>query len=210
MGRAAYATVVERVGTSTAFSGETMSATSVTNQYQIDDTAKRVWDRGATFTFFEDSVDVTADVDTIDYVFGKVTFKSSKTGDITVDGQYLPRQAIAGANSYSLDHEGDILDDTEFNPTGGYRTKMYGLRDVQVSVERWYPLNKHYHDALTAGDILVVSIQPGGANSATGEYARGFFRLDTAELSGDVSALEQESLSFMLDNDPDVSYAWGT
>lgn len=210
MGKAAYATVVERVGSSTSMTGEAMSATSETNQYQIDDTAKRVWDRGATLTFFEDSVDVTDDVDTIDYVFGKVTFASAKTGDVTVDGNYLPRQKIAGANSYSLEHTGDILDDTEFNPTGGYRTRIYGLRDVQVTVDRWYPLNKHYHDALTNGDILVVSVQPGGANSATGEYARGFFRLDQANLSGDINSLEEESLSFQLDNDPDVSFAWGT
>jgi len=206
MGTAAYATIVERVGSSTSFTGESMSATSVTNEYQIDDTAKRVFDRDATFTFFEDTTDVTSDVDEIDYVFGRVTFKSSKSGSITVDGNYFPRQKIAGANSYSLDHSGDLLEDTEFDPAGATRTRRYGLRDVSASVERWYPLTKHYQDAISNRDTVVLSVQPGGS----GEFARGFFKLESANLDGDVSALESESLSFNLDGDPAVSYAWGS
>lgn len=208
MGVAAYNTVVERVGTSTSFTGEAMSATSVTNEYQIDDKSKSVWDRTATFTVYEDSVDVTSDVESFNYVLGKVVFSSAKTGDISIDGAYLPRQAIAGANSYTLSHEGDTLDDTDFG-AGNFRTFVYGLRDVSLDLERWYPLNKHYLDAIKNGEIVVVSIQPGGTQGGSSEYARGFFVVDTSELSGDVSNLESESLTLQLDGDPDVSFDWG-
>lgn len=209
MGVAAYNTVVERVGSSTAFTGEPMTATGATNEYQIDDKAKSIWDRTATFTVYEDSVDVTSDVTGFNYVLGKVVFATAKTGSISVDGSYLPRQAIAGANSYTLSHTGDLLDDTDFTSTG-FRTRRYGLRDVSVSIERYYPLNKHFLDAVKNGEIVVISIQPGGTQGGSTEYARGYFTAESAELAGDVSNLENESLSFQLDGDPDISFDWGT
>lgn len=209
MGVASYQTVVERVGTSTSFTGESMSATSATNEYQIDDSAKSVWDRSATFTVYEDSVDVTDDVTEFNYVLGRVVFGSAKSGSISVDGSYLPRQAVAGATSYTLSHGGDVLDDTDFG-AGKWRTRIYGLRDVSVSIERWYPLNKHFLDAIKNQEIVVISIQPGGTAGGSSEYARGYFVAETSELSGDVSSLESDSLSFQLDGDPDVSYDWGT
>lgn len=211
MSAAGYKAVVERVGSSTAFSDEAMSATSVTNQYQIDDATKRIWDRTVTPTFYEDSSEIPAsDVDEIDYVFGKVTFATSKSGSISVDGNHLPRQAIVGANAYTLEHAGDTLDDTDYDAAqsnGAFRTRMYGLRDVTASIERFYKLDKHFDDAIKDQEVVVLSIRPGGSGN---DYARGFFVMETNELTGEVSSLENQSLNLQLDGDPGIAYNWGT
>lgn len=40
----------------------------------------------------------------------------------------------AEANTASLDHAGDLLDDTQMSLSHAYRTRIYGLRDWSVSM----------------------------------------------------------------------------
>lgn len=209
MGTAGYNTVIKRSGTSTAFNGETMSATAVTNQYQIDDTTKEVWDRSTTPTFYEDSVEIpSSDIESIDYVFGKVTFATSKTGSITVDGDYFPTNVIAQANNYSIDQSIDLQDNTDYETAqsnGGYRTYQGILYDVSVSVGRYDDLNNLFHDDWDTQSPVVVEIQPGGG---TNDIFRAYCLIESANKSGDVESLEEQDISFQIDDTGDGS-AWG-
>ena len=209
MGTAGYNTVVKRTGTTTNFTGESMSATSVTNQYQIDDASKEVWDRSVSLTFYEDASPIPdSDIERINYVFGKVTFTTAKTGAITVDGAYFPTQALSGASSYSIDQSVNLEDRTDFEnakTNNSFRTYQPTLFDVSVSVTRFDDLSNLYHAEWDAGDPLVVEIQPGGG---TNDVFRSYVLIESANKSGDIEALEEEDISFQLDNTQD-GLAWG-
>ncbi len=113
-----YLTTVKLGGTPVALSAEPMTNTSG-NTFQITDTTRRVLDRDVVPTFEDEGESpqeiLASDVSNIDYIFGKVTFLTSKTGPVVVKtGNYIPLTDIAGAHSYNLNHGGDVLDSTEF------------------------------------------------------------------------------------------------
>jgi len=217
MAIAGYTTVLRRTGTPTAMTTQDMSPTAVTNQYQIDSTARRIWNRFATFNFDNNggSSISSTQVSDIDYLFGKVTFKSTQGAVPKVTGQYLPTAVVAGAYSYSLSMGGDLLDDTAYenaSPTlstaPNFRSRIVGLRDVSLTVSRWDDIDKRFYNQLikTAGStIVVVEITPGGT---TGYAGRGFFVAESEDRSGDVGALEQADVSLMLDGDDKAAWGW--
>lgn len=190
---ASYNSSIKKSGISTSFTGETMSNTTG-NSFRIDDATKRIFDRSATFTFYEDAVAILeSDIVKVDYLFGIVEFVTSKTGAITVDGSYMPVTDIAGAKDYTLNIGSTILDDTDFSTTG-YRTKEYGLLDASVSLTRFDDVSQTFFDVLTNRETIVIEINPAGGS----QYIRGWFKLESDGLSGDVNGLEEESLTFQL------------
>lgn len=192
---------MKRSGTSTSFTDEAASLVSG-QTYQISDEAKQVWDRSVPVTVKDDGVEVDpTDIAHVDYLFGKVTFAPgySVSGPVTISGSYLPMQTVAGAYSYTLNQTIDVLDDTDFEhaKTTGHRSRTYGLHDVSVSLSRWDDLSKDFITTAEAGEAVVLEIQPGDGN----RKFRGFMLVESAGRSGDVSALEEEELSFQLDGD---------
>jgi hypothetical protein len=138
-----------------------------------------------------------------------VVFATEKTGTIYVDGKYIPVQAVAGGNSYNLNHTGDIRVDTDYDAAqdnGGFRTRGYGLRDVTAMVSRFDDLSKHFKDLLTNGEALLLEIRPGGS----GDYARGWFVVEEVRNSGGLPDSEIEEISFALDGDPEAAFSWGS
>jgi len=201
MGSPGWKATVKRSGTPTTFTGETASLVSDLT-YQIDDDAKRVWDRSEAVVVEDDGNAVDPeDIKHIDYLFGKVTFVDGyvPTGGITISGKYLPMETVAGANSYTLNQTVDVLDDTDFEhgKATGYRSRVSGLHDISVSITRWDDLSKHFFNAATNGQPVVVEIVPG---MGTRRF-RGFMLVESANRSGDVAALESEEVSLSLDGD---------
>lgn len=206
----AYRISLRRAGTPTAFTDEAMStiATASTAQasaFQISSTVRDVWDRGSTVTFYTSSGSTTpissTDIHNINYLFGRVYFKSTHSAVYTT-GTYIPMTDIAGANSFTLSMVQDILDDTEFGSTG-FRSKAPGLADVQLAVTRWDSLNTFFDDLLigstgayTTGSTLVAELQTDPDNS--GPIARGWFKLETHNRSGDVASLETAEVNLAL------------
>jgi hypothetical protein len=194
---ASYTSSIKKSGISTAFTGETMSNTTG-NSFRIDDVNKRIFDRDATFTFYEDAVAILeSDIVKVDYLFGTVEFATAKTGVVTVDGSYMPVTDIAGAKDYTLNIGSTILDVTDLattNSNGGYRTKKYGLLDASVSLTRFDDISQTFYNVLTNRETVVIEINP--ANSD--QYIRGWFKLESEGLSGDINGLEEESLTFQL------------
>ena len=212
VGQAAYKSTIKKTGTTTSFTAEafTVVSGSSNKKFKINTASKNIWDRDATFTFKEDAVAIaSSDIDSIDYLFGVVTFKTAKTGAITADGKYLPTASVVGVNTYSLECAGEILDNTDFataQGNSGHRTKIMGMQDATFTANRWNDLTKDYSAILAAGNAVVIEIDHGGAGT---DVFRGYFILESDNFEGDLSSLEGESFTFQCDSNDDGTAAFG-
>lgn len=202
-GFAGYQAKVLQQGTSTSMTDESMTLVSG-KTFTIDDDTKEIWDRTQTLTFDDNLILVPeADIESIDYLFGTVTFASgyTVTEPITVLGNYYPTAAIAGASSYTLAQTADTKQTTDF-PTaqanGGFHTFLPGLRSVSVELTGFYDLTNGFLQALKDGTEIIIEINPDGLTESAGSVARGFFKPITHGQSGDVGALEEETVEFRL------------
>lgn len=207
MGQAAYTTIVKIGGTSTGFTDETASSIGG-NKFEIDDDTKRVLDRSKAVFVEVDGDVVDSSEYQIDYLFGIVEFNSSQNGDVTLSGNFIPTMSVVGANQYSVDITGDVLDNSNFSDTnsnGGYRTKQYGVLDVSANISRFDDLDKSFKNKLEDRQTVLLEIKPGNA-----ETIRGWFLIESSGSQGEINSLEVESLSFQLDGDTKSAFSWRT
>jgi len=211
MGTQGYLTTVKKGGTPTALTNEPMTNLSG-NTYQITDASRRILDRDVVPVFGDQGGSPTnihpSDIASIDYLFGIVTFNTAKVEPVVVvSGNYMPMSDIAGANNYTLNHAGDVLDDTAYDNTSGnaYRSRVLGLRDVSLSVDRWDQLTQEFFTAINDRTPLIIEVQPGGAGNP---LARGWFVPESETHEGDVSSLEAANLVFQVDGDVTADYNW--
>ena len=198
-GFAGYQATLLQTGTGTGATGESMSQESGLI-YIIDDTSKRIWDRSATITVFDNAVDHTADVEWFDYLFGRIKFNTgyTVTGPVTIDVTYFGTSVLGRGNSYTLTMSAATKDLSTFNTTqanGGYRTFDPGLRTVELEIDGIFDAATNAKSDLAARNELIVEIDPAGDGLSV---ARGFFRITSAPQSGDVGALEEQTISLAL------------
>lgn len=205
MSVAGYSTLVKLAGATTAMTDQATTNTSG-DFWQITDVTRRVLDRDVLPTFEDNAVPISAaDIASIDYLFGIVEFTASKTGPITfATGSFVPLTAVAGANAFTLNQSVDALDDTEFAGDGS-RSRIYGLKDVALSLTRILAIEATFVDAINDRTPVMVDVQPGGS----GPIARGWYVAESQAASGDIGSLEQTELSFQLDGDTEAVFAWG-
>lgn len=200
-GFAGYQATVKKVGTSTTFT--TQACTLVSGKiYQINDTTKRIWDRSAAVTVYDNAIDHTADVESIDFLFGKVTFKSTYTvtGPVTVSGKSFPVSSLGSIRGFTLTQTSEVKDTTTYavaQSNGGYKTGEPGLRTVSIELPGVYDAINGLAALLEARSEVIIEINPDG-NGATGSIARGFFRATKQSQQGNVGALEEENVTFNL------------
>lgn len=213
MGLPGYLTKVNITGTATAMTSQAMSTNStVANTYRINSTARRVWDRDAAFTFFENSGTTSvaaipgSEVSNIDYLFGKVTFNATQAGTVGVSGNYLPLTAVPGGNSYSLSITREAVDDTDYS-SSGWRSRKTTFLDAQLTIGRWDNVDLELHNLLINGNSVVAEVRPGGS---TENVARGFFVVESESRSGDVSGLESGDVSLQIDSTTAANFGFGT
>ena len=198
-GFAGYVATVKKQGTSTAMTAEacTLEAGKI---YQIDATTKRIFDRTAAFVFKDGAVDKNAEIEWVDPLFGRFKFLDSYTvtGAVTVDGFFFPTVALGRARSFTLTQTAEAVDDTDFaiaQANSGHRTFIPGLRQAGLDLSSIYDIASGFRAALIARDELVVEINPDGNDKS---FMRGFFKFSTEGQSGDVGALEEESINLVL------------
>jgi len=200
-GFAGYLAEIKQGGTPTATADEACSL--VTGKtYQVDDVTKRVMDRQTATLVVDDNAApvAAADIESIDYLFGRVTFVASytPTTPITMDYDYLPLAAVGKANTYNMSMTAEAIDETDFataQANSGTRIFTSGLRTVALELGGIYDSTEDLRAALIARSELIIDIDPAGDGSA---IARGFFKLATAAQAGTVGALEEETLNFTL------------
>ena len=212
-GFAGYVAKLKTSGTPTTFTAEATTLVSG-KTYKITATTKNIWDRSTPITVTDGVTDVTGQVLSVDYLHGPITFKPSYTvvGTITLAGKYLPMTQIAGANSFTLTQNAVAIDDTDYviaQGNNGYRTYIYGLKTVKLAVKGIFNASNNFRTLLQARSEMIIEINPDGSSKSV---ARGWFKPITLGQSGNVGALEDQSLDFAL-SVPDQSdvvtpFAW--
>jgi hypothetical protein len=199
MANPAYNTTLEITGTSTVMTAEAMTGSGA-GPYQITNSAKQVINPLVALTFYDNGTDCTADVLTIDYLFGKVTFTGSKTGPITVTGEYLPRLTFAEAKATTWTFTADKLDTTVFNATG-WKTSIQGLKELMVAVESFAlpdtdmdggAGSRTIEDVWSNDTSILLSLNPGN----TGDIYRAFVEMIDFEGANSVADLVNTKCSF--------------
>lgn len=198
-GFAGYKAKILKSGAATAFAAEAMTLVSG-KTYKITDPTKNVWDRAVAVVVKDGGIDHTTDVETIDFLFGRVTFKAaySPAGAITADGSYLPMTALGKAHEVKMTQTAAVIDETDFGTAqsnSGYTICDYGLQTVKIDLTGFYDVSSALRAQLTSRSELIIEINPDGNSKS---LARGFFRCVSEAQSGDVGALEQETTSFDL------------
>lgn len=198
-GFAGYLAKIKQTGVTTGFVGESMTLVSG-KTFKIDDATKEIFDTAVTFTIFDNAIDETANVESINYLFGEITFKSSfaVTEPVTIDGSFFPTINLGKANAFTLTQTADTIESSDFatvQANGGFRTFEQGLKTVGLDLSSFYDVTAGFRAALIARNTLVVELDPAG----TGEtVARGFFKVSTEAQAGDVGALEDETTNLTL------------
>lgn len=198
-GFAGYVAKIKKAGSTTAFTDE--ATTLVTGKtYKISAATKNVWDRNQAITVKDGSTNVTDEVESVDWLFGRFTFLSSYTpvGAITVSGKYLPMTQVGGANSFTLTQTASTIDTSDYESAqgnDGYRTYEYGLKTVKLALKGIYKSSNAFKALLSSRVELVIEINPDGSSKSV---ARGFFKPMSTGQSGNVGELEDESLDFSL------------
>ena len=196
-GYAGYTTTIKKQGTSTSTTGEAFSQDSG-QVYQVDDATKQIIDRNNTITVYDGTTDVTDQVESIDALFGKITFLDSYTvsGEITADYNYFPTSALGKANSVSLTQSADTIDTSDFatvQGNSGYRTFDPGLRTYEVSLDGIFDATTDLRSEVLNRNELIIEIDLAGNGS---DVCRLFAKASSQSQSGDVGALEDESVTF--------------
>src|SRR3990167_629524 len=124
MGDAAHDTTLKIGGSSTAFTGEATTDLGA-DVYQINATAKQVWDPAVTPTVTDFDGVVSASEYTVNYLEGKVTFSVAPVDPVTVAGSYIPLLTIATATSASVEVTNELVDDTAIKDSGADRTNLF-------------------------------------------------------------------------------------
>jgi len=200
-GFSGYLAELKQVGTAVVFTAESMTLVSG-KTYAIDDATKEIWDRTEpTMDILDAAVSIAAaDIESIDYLFGRVTFIPAFTpgGAVTATGKSFPVAAMGCANSYTLTMTADQKDESCFDlvqANSGTRIFSPGLRTVSLELGGIFDATDSFKDVVTTRAEVIIEIDPAGDGSS---IARGFFRLATAGQSGAVGAVEEETTNWEL------------
>jgi len=210
-GFAGYNAKVLKPGTSTAVLGEAMSLVSG-KTYQVTAAARRVMDRSQTITVYDNAVAVAdSNIQSFDYLFGKVTFVASYTvtGPVTMDFNYFPMTSIGTSSSFTLTQTANPIDTTDFataQGNTGFRTFTPGLRTVSMDLSGFFNVSNAFKSALESRSEVIIEVNPDGNGNS---IARGFFKPATWGQSGDVGALEEETITYNLNIPDDAKMALG-
>lgn len=194
-----YAATLKQGATPVVMTTEAMTLVSG-KTYQITASTKRIIDYFTAITVFDNAVDHTADVESIDYLNGLVTFLSSYTvtGPVTITGKYVPTSVIAKGRSFTLTQNANAIDTTTYEAAqanGGWRTHKPGLRTVSLEVNGLYDITNGAAAAIRGKQPIIVDISPDGSSTT---MFRGFFKRHSRGQSGEVGALEEEKQQFGL------------
>jgi hypothetical protein len=214
-GFAGYVATLKKSGTPTTLTDEPMSLVSG-KTYKVTDATKQCFDRNTALSFKDDGSALDpSNIESVDYLFGRVTLKSSYTpaGAITVaSGKYLPLATIGRSNGFTLKQTTNAIDNTDYDSAqenDGHHTYEYGLRTVSLDIQGIYSSSNDLRTMLQNRAEIVIEVNPDGAGKSV---ARGFFKPMSTGQSGDVGDLEAQTTSFALSVPDDeaitVPFSW--
>lgn len=200
-GVAGYSVVLKKPGTATTMTAEACTLVSG-KTYQITAAIKRVISYLDALTVLDNAVDHTADVLSIDYLAGTITFKAAytPTGPITVTGKYIPLVVMAKAKSFTLTQTCAAIDTSCYDSAqanGGWRTFDPGLNTLKLSVGHIFVASNAWLTTLEGRGIVYVELDLDASNVGK-TVARGFFKVGTTTRNGKQGDLEMETVELGL------------
>jgi hypothetical protein len=202
-GVAGYSTKLNLGGTPVATTGEAFTLVSG-KTYQITDAARRIIALASTLTVYDNAVDQTAEVVSVDYLNGTVTFDSGYTvnGPVTADYSYVPTTALGKGRSFNLNQTMAEIDTTDYETAlanGGWRTHIPGLKTVGLEVGNVHDVATDFIADLAARNLIYVEVSPDDSiGDADQTMFRGFFKYLQQGQQGNVGALEEETINLNL------------
>lgn len=198
-GVAGYTASVKISGTSTVMTAEP-TALVTGKTYRIVSAAKRMIDYNSPITVLVTAVDQTAQVESIDYLNGTVTFKAAYNpgGAVTITGAYLPLTTLARGRSFSLSQNAAEIDETDYETAqanGGWKTFSQGLKTVSLEIGAVFDNTQAFVTAMGTRAVVIIEISPNNSNNT---FFRGFFKRTQHNQQGEVGALEETTYSFGL------------
>ncbi len=212
MSKAGFRCSIKRGGVPTTTVSEAF--TNVTgNVYQITSDAKRLLDPTASWHLSDGAGTISyASVATIDFMFGEVVVPGV-SGTLRFTGTYIPlgsdaSTVVGEAYSHTLTESSTLNDKTSYSATTGFRKRIYGLADAQVSFDLF----------LNATDFPRLATLHSNAQLCYLEIASGYspvFRgiglIDSLERTADVDGIVEASVSWQLaaQRDANTGYVIG-
>jgi len=140
-------------------------------------------------------VKLDGDVSAIDYsvtVKGHIVFASAPANEvaITADYDYWVLEQKGGFKNWSLTHGADIVEDSDFSITDGWKTFQAMLKNWTGSAEQFW-VEKDWHDA--AGMLLIVKFYEDTGNTLRHE---GWAYISGISTNAPVNELINQSISF--------------
>lgn len=195
---------LSRGGTATTMTTEACTLVSGTT-YQISNVAKRVLDPATAIVVNNGGSPVSsADIVSIDALFGTVTLASGTWGTITISGKYIPRSAVAYVKSVKGSIKSEIQDVTVMN-SSGYRMRMPGMRDWSGSFDLFdHPSDQNIQTAITGRTPLLVDFDQDGTG---GNVLRGWVVLTQMDTTVEPSTPNGMTYDFSLDDQSRIASA---
>lgn len=174
--------------------------------YQVDDVTRRFISLSDLLTVKDSAAAVApADIESIDYLNGMVTFGAAYTpsGAITMDYSHVPTATLGKARSFNLTQTLAEIDTTDYataQANGGWRTYIAGLKTVSLELGNVWDASNDFIAQLAARQLLYIDVSPNNTQGqATTEVLyRGFFKYLSQNRQGNVGALEEETLNLNL------------
>lgn len=209
-GVAGYTATVRSGGAPVAVVDGPTTQVGATKSYRITDPLKRFISLADAVVVSDNAVAVdVADIESIDYLNGVITFAAAytPTGPITVTYSNVPTAPIGKARSFTLTQTIAEIDTTDYETAqtnGGWRTYIAGLKTVALELGNVWDAANDFIAKLQTRDVVYVDVSPNAtAGDATKEVLyRGFFKYLQQSQQGNVGALEEETLNLNL-NVPD-------
>lgn len=180
---------------------------------QIDSTARRHWDRNSTgFVLYLDGTAVGSSNYQINHVLGRFEWltgdpSTGSTGvahTYTADVQYVTASYLPGANSWTVDVETALEDDTTFSTTTAdlqWRTFVPTLSQASVEISRYVDdrstVQPIFFDRLNAEQDVIVELWLESTQSGKWE---GYAWVDSDAFETPVDGLESETVGLQVDD----------
>lgn len=200
-------------GAAVAFTNEATTANGARTQYQITNTAKRVFDPQIALAV-QTSPDGTtwttagAALYTINRLTGTIIFNAAQAVGTQVrfsTGSYLPLSTVAGAHGYSFTITAGQLDASDFDglaATSGFAaSKLTSQYDATGTLSQWDQRDTFFANALLNATVLVLELMPD--RSATVPDFLVWALLDKEQLQTSLTTLNETSLDWTGVHDAD-------
>jgi hypothetical protein len=202
-GYAARIKMTSAVSSSSTNNAADLSTDGVT--LSILSTAKRHWDRSLStgLTVFAAAADVTADIASVNYVQGIVTFAAAKSTSAayTIDVDAFTTTFVAQGRDWTVDAETDMRDVTTFSTTTSdtrWRAVAPGLSGGSVSISRLWAetTGPAFFDRMNTQTAFVVELV---ANQAATDKLEGFAYVEGDGFDVPVDGTAAEDVTLMID-----------